>query len=180
VPFELALEPISLGVAFKLGQQLYASRLYTRFLTPEAITAVIIRGREMGIPALTALDVFHVIEGKPAPHAHLIIAQAERHPDCEYFMLLHTDNERATYETKNRKHPKPIQHTYTIQDAIDAGLCRAEIEPRTAGPKEKDARGQWDKRRAEMLRKTAGVQLVRIAYPSAAMGLYSVEELGGE
>ena len=178
-PFEMQLEPTSLGVAFKLGQALYASRMYTRFPTAEAITAVIVRGREMGLGALTALDTFHVIEGKPCPHAHLIISRAEEHPDCEYFMLTHSDNNYAEYTTKNRKHPKPITHRYSIQDAIDAGLCRKEIEPRTQMGV-KDSRGQWDKRRAEMLRKTAGVQLARIAYPSAALGLYSVEEMGGE
>lgn len=178
--YELALEPTSLGVAFKLGQALYASRLYARFPTAEAITAVIVRGREMGLGALTSLDVFHIIEGKPAPHAHFIISLGERHPDCEYFQLLHTDNEYAEYETKNRRHKSPIKHRYTIQDAVDAGLCGKEIAPRTAGPDEKDRRGNWDKRRAEMLRKTCGVQLVRIVYSSAALGLYAVEELGGE
>lgn len=178
-PFEMQLEPTSLGVAFKLGQALYDSRLYTRFPTAQAITAVIVRGREMGLGALTALDVFHIIEGKPCPHAHLIISRAEEHPDCEYFMLTHSDNNYAEYVSKNRKHPKAITHRYSIQDAIDAGLCRKEIEPRTQMGV-KDARGQWDKRRAEMLRKTAGVQLARIAYPSAALGLYSVEEMGGE
>lgn len=178
--YELALEPTSLGVAFKLGQALYASRLYSRFPTAEAITAVIVRGREMGLGALTSLDVFHIIEGKPAPHAHFIISLGERHTDCEYFEMLHSDNEYAEYETKNRKHKHPIKHRYTIQDAVDAGLCTKEIQPRTAAPDEKDRRGNWDKRRAEMLRKTCGVQLVRIAYPSAALGLYSIEELGGE
>lgn len=178
--YELALEPTSLGVAFKLGQALYASRLYSRFPTAEAITAVIVRGREMGLGALTSLDVFHIIEGKPAPHAHFIISLGERHPDCEYVQLLHSDNEYAEYETKNRKHKAPIKHRYHIDDAVDAGLCGKAILPRTAGPDEKDRRGNWDKRRAEMLRKTCAVQLIRIAYPSAALGLYSIEELGGE
>ncbi|HEY6875578.1 MAG TPA: 5'-3' exonuclease H3TH domain-containing protein [Candidatus Dormibacteraeota bacterium] len=177
--FELALEPTSLGVAFKLGAKLYDSRLYVRFGTPEAITAVIMRGREMGLPALTALDSFHVIEGKPAPHAHLITALAERHPDCEYFMLVSSDNKAAEYETKHRRHPRAIRHKYTVQDAIDAGLCTAEIAPRPPMG-QKDSRSNWDKRRAEMLRKTCAVQLVRIAYPDRAMGLYSIEELGGD
>lgn len=178
--FEMALEPTSMGTAWKLAQALWDSRLYVRFPTAEAIFAVVIRGREMGIPALTALDLFHIIEGKPAPHAHFIIARAESHPDCEYFQLLHSDNAYAEYETKNRRHKGPITHRYSIEDAVDAGLCGMEIVPRTAKPGEKDGRGQWDKRRKELLRKTCGVQLARIAYPSAAMGLYSIAELGGE
>jgi 5'-3' exonuclease len=180
VPFTLGLEPQSLGIAFKLAGALWESRLYSRFPSEQAIAAVIIRGRELGLGALTALDVFHVVEGKPAPHAHFIVSLAEQHEDCEYFMQISSDNEHAEYETKNRKHPKPIRHRYTVNDAVDAGLCRLEIEARDWGAKDgKDHRGNWDKRRAEMLRKTCAVQLVRIAYPYAALGLYSISELGG-
>ncbi|HVQ52902.1 MAG TPA: 5'-3' exonuclease H3TH domain-containing protein [Mycobacterium sp.] len=179
-PFEMQLEPMSLPQAFMLGKALYDSRLYTRFPNAQAITAVMIRGREMGVPALTALDCFHVIEGKPAPHAHFIAARAEAHTDCEYFMFVGGDATYAEYETKRRSQPKPIRHRYTIDDAVAAGLCLKEAAVRMAPMDQKDHRGNWDKRRAEMLRKTAAVQLARIAYPGAAMGLYSVEELGGD
>jgi len=178
--YELALEPTSLGVAMNMAAALYDSRLYTRFPSPEAILAVIVRGREMGLGALTALDAFHIIEGKPSPHAHLIVALAERDPECEYFALVSSDATQATYETKKRRNPKPQSMTYTIQQAVDAGLCNIELAPRTAKPGEKDARGPWDKRRAEMLRKTSAVQLVRAVYPNCALGLYSVEEMGGD
>jgi 5'-3' exonuclease len=175
--YERQLEPTSPQSAIMMGRLLFESRLYTRFGTAEAVTAVIIRGREMGLGALTSLDSFHVIEGKPCPHAHLIVSLAEARPECEYFMLVESTNERATYETKHRAQPKPVRHTYTVQDAVDAGLCGLKIEPRTAGPGEKDKRGNWDKRRAEMLRKTCAVQLARIVYPAAALGLYSIEEM---
>jgi 5'-3' exonuclease len=176
--YERQLEPTSPQSAIMMGKLLFNSRLYTRFGTAEAVTAVIIRGREMGMGALTSLDSFHVIEGKPCPHAHLIVSLAEARPECEYFMLVESTSELATYETKHRKQPRAVKHTYYIQDAVDAGLCGLEIVPRTAGPKEKDSRGNWDKRRAEMLRKTAAVQLARIVYPAAALGLYSIEEMG--
>lgn len=183
VAFERELEPRSLGQLFKLSAELYKAGLYSRFPTPQALAAVMMRGREMNVGAMASLDVFHVIEGRPSPSAHFIIGLAEQHHDCEYFMLVHSDNEYAEYETKNRRHPSPIRHRYDIQDAIDAGCCDKEIKPwiKPADPKAdpKDRRGQWDKRRKDMLRKTAGVQLARIAYPTAAIGLYAFEELGG-
>ncbi len=183
--YERQLEPRSPDAALKMATMLFDSRLYQRFGSREAICAVIIRGREMGLGALTALDVFHVIEGKPAPHAHLIVSIAENHADCEYFMMLHSDDQYAEYETKNRKHPRPTVHRYSIEDAVAAGLATLVPVPRDMtktpdGKFVKDGRGQWDKRRKEMIRKTCAVQLARIAYPSAALGLYSVEELGGE
>ena len=167
-PFELQLEPASIGGAFKLATGLFNSRLYSRFGTPEAIWAVIIRGREMGLGALTALDCFHVIEGKPALHAHLIIARAKALPECEYFRFVGGDATFAEYETKHRDDPEPTRLRYTYAEAEAAGV--------TTSPKGKT---NWQKRPAEMNRKTCGVQLVRIVYPHAALGLYSVEELEG-
>jgi 5'-3' exonuclease len=180
VEYIRALEPRSSSSAVAMGQILFDSRLFTRFGTAEAVTAVILRGRTLGLGALVALEVFHAIDTptglRLAMHAHLITAQAEKDPACEYFRYVSGDNTQATYETKHKNHDGPTRHTYTIQDAVDAGLCGLEIVPRD--PKDaKDRRGNWDKRRAEMLRKTCAVQLARIVYPAAAMGLYSVEEL---
>lgn len=168
VPAEYArqLEPNSMGTAYKLAKALYESRLYSRFPTAEAIFAVVLRGREMGVGALTALDSFHIIEGKPAPSAHFIIARAKAHPDCEYLQCTETTATTATWETKNRCNPKASKLTYTIEDAQAAGLLAK-------------AGGNWQKRPAEMLRKTAGVQLARMEYPEAALGLYAVEEMDG-
>lgn len=166
-PFEMQLEPTSLGIAFKLGQALYESRLYTRFPTAQAITAVIVRGREMGIGALTALDCFHVVEGKPYASAHLMIARAKADPDCEYFQLIESTAELATWETKNRRNPKPTRYTYTIGQAIKAGLLMKE-------------KNNWNTRPEDMLIKTSGAKLAKIEYTSSAIGLTSIEEMGGE
>jgi 5'-3' exonuclease len=166
VEYNQALEPMSLRQAHNLATGLAKSRLYGKFPNPEAIMAVIIRGREMGLGALTALDSFHVIEGKPSPSAHLIIARAKAHPDCEYFQCLETSGERAVWETKNRRNPKPTRLEYTIEQAGRAGLT--------------SRGGNWKARPDEMLRKTAGVQLARIEYPEAALGLYCPEELGSD
>jgi 5'-3' exonuclease len=164
--FDLSLQPETISGAFKLASGLHNSRLYNRFPSPEAITAVILRGREMGLGALTSLDLFHVVEGKPTPHAHLIISRAKAHPDCEYFQYVGGDATIAKYETKNKRNPKPTPHQYTIEEARKAGLIKSG--------------GNWEKRPAEMLRKTAGVQLARIEYPEAIAGLYAAEELGDE
>jgi hypothetical protein len=165
VTYERALEPMSSAAALKLGAVLYDSRLYSRFPSAAAITAVIMRGREMGMGALSSLDSFHVIEGKPAPHAYLIIARAKADPDCEYFQCVESSATSATWETKNRCNPKPTKVTYTIEQARLAGLLEK-------------AKGNWNTRPEEMLVKTAGAILARREYPAAAMGLYAVEEMG--
>lgn len=174
--WSLGLEPHSLGAAHKIAQYLHESRLYTKFANPEAILAVIIRGRELGLGLGAALDNFHIIEGRPSPYAHLLIARAMEHPDCEYFQFASGDDTYAEWTTKNRRNPKPTTLRYTIAQAKQAGVCPAVIDP-LPPVGAKDSRGQWSKRPSEMLRKTAGVQLVRLEYPSASQGLYAVEEL---
>lgn len=164
VEFSMQLEPQSIGGAYKLAEGLYNSRLYSRFSSAEAIWAIIIRGREMGLGALTALDMFHMIEGKPAMHAHLIIALCKKDPDCEYFQYKGGDDTFAEYETKHRREPEPTKLRYDIEQAERAGLLAKKGS-------------NWVRIPAEMLRKMAGVQLGRVVYPGAAMGVYAVEEL---
>jgi 5'-3' exonuclease len=180
MPFEMQLQPVSLKAAAALGAAIFNSRMFPKLPSADAVTAVILRGREMGITALTACQVFHFFEGQLVMHAHLITAKVEEHPDCEYFSFIGGDDTFAEYETKSRRKKTPTRLKYTIEQAKQAGLCPEEIRLRNPSPGEKDRRGNWEKRPAEMLRKTCAVQLGRIEYPSAALGLYSLEEVGGE
>ena len=172
VRYDQALEPTSLGAAMKLASALFNSRLYSKHQNPESILAIIVRGREMGLGALTALDCFQIVDNRPVPTAHFIIAKAKAHPDCEYLYCVETNAERATWETKNRRSPAPVRLTYTIEEARIAGMIKE-------AKGDKDA-NQWVKRAPEMLRKTAGVFLARMEYPDAALGLYAAEELGAD
>lgn len=162
--WSMQLEPNSLGAAQALAKGLFNSRLYPKFPTWEAIWAVIIRGREMGISAATALDSLSFFEGKVNVGAHLLIARAKEHPDCEYFQFVGGDDTYAEWETKNRKNPGVTRLKYTIEQAKLAGLVRD--------------KGNWVTRPAEMLRKTGGVQLARLEYPGALHDAYALEEMG--
>lgn len=170
------LQPGSVSDAAWLADRMYSSRLYSKYPNKYAILATMIRGKEMGFPVLTSLDMFHVIQGRPTLSANAIQSLAEKHPDCEYLRLVEANDVRAMWETKHRKHAGPTILEYTIQDAVQAGMATLEPAP-PPPPNKDDRRGQWDKRRKEMLRKTAMVQLVRLVYPSATMGLYAREEL---
>jgi 5'-3' exonuclease len=164
VEYRQALEPMSIREAFTLAKGLARSRLYSKFPNEDAILAIILRGREMGLGALTALDSFHHYQGKPMMGAWLIIAKAKEHPDCVYLQCVAASATEATWETKNRRNPKPTSVTYTIEQASRAGLANRD--------------GNWKARPEEMLVKTAGVILTRREYPSAALGLYCPEEMG--
>jgi 5'-3' exonuclease len=184
--FEKALEPANAAQALNMASVLWSSGLYTKFPNKEALYAVMTRGRELGLPAGASLDVFHWMPDvqKIAPLAHLVAALVERDPSCEYLMCVETDDKKATYEFKHRRHPRARTHTYSIEDAVQAGMCQLEPRPRDwtpdprTGKPPKDTRGIWDARRPEQLRKTCVVQIGRIYFPAAALGLYAMEEFG--
>jgi 5'-3' exonuclease len=163
--WSMGLEPHDLTTAYKLAKGLVNSRLYQKFQSAEAIWAVIIRGREMGLGALESLDSFHVVEGRPYPTAHLLVARAMKHPACEFFLMLESTDKIATYETKRRGAPAPTRLSYTIEQAERAGVVKQG--------------GNWVKRPDEMLRKTAAVQLARAVYPESLGSAYAAEEING-
>lgn len=170
VTYERALEPMSSTAALSLGRVLYDSRAFSRFPSPGAITAVVMRGRELGIPAIASLEAFHYLAdmNRIAPTWQTIVTLAEKAPQCEYIFWVEGDGKSATWETKHKKNPRPQRLTYTIEQATAAGLL--DVKP---GNKP----GNWHKRPDEMLRKTAAVQLARLAYPGATLGMYADFEL---
>lgn len=156
------LQPLDVDSAWRMAKGLYNGRLYGKFPSVEAVFTIIVKARELGLKVTTALDGFHVIEGKPSASADMMRALAERHPDCEYFRIIDSGPESATWETKHRRHPEPTRYTYTIVEARQAGLQG----------------GNWAKRPRDMLTKTAASKLARLVYPGATVGLYCPEEMG--
>ena len=165
----MSLEPSRINGARDLACWMHDSRMFPQFPNENAILAVIMRGRDLGMGAIAALQCFHYHDGHLTFHAHLIVARAKAHPDCKYFQFKGGDDTYAAYETWNRRDPEPTKLRYTIEQARQAGLVR---QTRNGND------SNWMRIPAEMLRKTCAAQLVRIAYPDAAMGLYAPEELG--
>jgi 5'-3' exonuclease len=179
--YTLALEPTSIGAAYQLAKGLYQSKLYQKFPNAEAIMAVIIRGRELGLGALTSCDLFHVIEGKPAMHAHLITGLVMKRADlCEYFECVESTESLARYETRRRGRDRPVVETFSIEDAVRI----VPLYPAKNGGWEQHTRsgkpGQWDKDPRNMLRVRASTRLARMVYPDIVAGLYAPEELEDE
>lgn len=162
--FETALEPKGLAQAEWLATHFASSGLYKQFPNKSAILAVALMGRSIGLGMAQSMNLFHFVEGRVCPHAHLIISMAKRHKSVVRLDCIETSATKAIYEIELANGRKR-QHPYTIDDARKAGLADRKI---------------WLARPAEMLRKTCAVQLIRMEVPDAALGLYSIEELGYE
>lgn len=154
------LQPQDLRACSVISKWLHASQLYPQFRSEQAIFAVIMRGKELGLGVTTALAGFHVVEGKPTASADLIRSLATRSPKCKYFRLVYSDESYAEWETWHVDHPEPTKYRYTIEEASKAGLRG----------------GNWEKRKRDMLTKTAAVKLARICYAGDVLGLYAPEE----
>lgn len=162
------LQPLDLQSARQLSVWFHNGQLYPKFATPEAILTIIVRGKELGLKATTALAGFHLIEGKPSASANLIRALAERDPNCEYLRCVHSDSTRAVWETRHRKWPVGVvdQYEYTIERAVQAGL--------TTGPNARN----WRTKTQEMLEKTSCSKGCNRWYAGAVGGVPCIEAMG--
>lgn len=163
------LQPLDLVSARTISEWIAASELYPQFKTATQIFAVLLRGKELGLGATTALAGHHVIDGRPVASADLLRALVERDPNFEYLMPVELSATRCVWEGKHKRHPRPVTYAYTIEEAVQAGLAKSGNYGKP---------GNWEKRPQDMLAKTASSKLARLLWPGATLGLYCPEELG--
>lgn len=159
-----ALEPSNLGGAWKLARALADARLFTAFGSPSKVLSIVLAGREHGLGAMASLQGYHLVEGKPAMSAQLMMGICLRHPDCEYFRPVYKDctAERARVICKRRSWPEPDEWVWTIQEARDAGLA---------------GRANWKRYTKNMLIWRCVANAARMFFPDVLAGVYTPEEL---
>lgn len=173
----LELEPTSTRDAFILAKSLHNSRLYSAFGSADAILAVILRGRSLGLDATTALANFHVIEGKPTMHATLIVGLVLQSGKAEYFDVVETTDEQAVYVTRRKGSTKEVEMAFTLADALAAGVLERLRDGTLRGVSRSGKPSNWDKWRRTMLRHRCAVELARAVYPDVTAGLYTPDEI---
>ena len=167
-PWDRALEPANSKGAVLLSRCLYNSRLFPQFGNEDAILAVILRGRSLGMDSVTALSTFHVIEGRPTMHASLIVGLVLRSGLAEYFTCVKTTDAEAWWVTKRKGNPHEVEFSYTIHEAEQAGL----LKPSRSGKP-----SNWMTRPKTMLRWRGATELARMEYPDVTTGLYTPDEV---
>lgn len=161
---DLALyDPNFANGAMSLAKQLSTSALLPRALQgkPADVLIVLLTGRELGIGPMQAIRGINVIDGKGVTSADLMVALAISKRDvCEYFRLLESSPQKATYETK-RVGSEPVKLTWTIQQAQTARLT---------------GKQNWQTYPDAMLRARCAAALARAVYPDLFLGVYTPEE----
>lgn len=138
--------------------------LPTSINTPEKAIALMIKGRELGVPAMYALSNIHIINGKPVCSAELMLALVQRDHGHDAIRVATTDNTKCVVEYK--QWGKVATYAFTIKDAEIAGLTQKG--------------GNWKSYPAAMLRARAISAVCRMAFPASIAGMYTPDELGGD
>lgn len=130
---------------------------------PEAVVAAILTGRELGIGPMQALRDIHMVDGRPAFAAQLMLAKMRQGG----IVLLETDSneERAWIKARRADNGEVAEFEFTIAEAETAGLLAK--------------KGQsWQKYRKDMLWARAVSRMAR-RFGSDMLGglVYSKEEL---
>lgn len=176
VEFERGLEPQTAGNAWKLAKILFESRVFPQHKSPNSILAVILRGRNLGLGAIPALQGFYVMEQRGVPQitasASLLIGLVKRHPVCEYFQCTESSADKVVWVTHRKGNPRPSRLEWTAEDAFRNGFT----DPKRYKSQYAWEQSNWYKQPRTMLRWRCGTELARMEYPDVTSGLYAAEE----
>lgn len=162
--WERGLDPRSQKEVITLATHVYNSRLFSAYGTPQGILTSIMLGRELGLPAMASLRGIHIIEGRHALSAQLMVALILKSGLAEYFRPVDISDTTATYETLRKGDGnRPFSITHTIEMAKTAQL----LKPNS----------NWEKVPTDMLVARCQSRLARLIYPDIIGGLYTPEEL---
>lgn len=130
--------------------------------TPEKAIAIIMKGKELGIGAMEALSSINVIQGKPSVSPQLMLALARRTGELEDMKMEATD--KGATVTITRKGQSPYTTKFGIAEATALGLL---------------SKDNYKKQPATMFQWRALAGNLRVTFPDAISGLYTVDEMEG-
>jgi hypothetical protein len=165
IPFEKML-PAAQGWALLKQQSeelIKSGFLPSGIKTAAQAVAIMLKGRELGIPPMQALSHIHVINGKPTMSAELMLAQILRlHPRTKISYPVRS-SERCEIKVI-REGCEPSTFVFTIEDATRAGVM---------------GNPTWKKYPRAMLHARCVSEMARSLFPDAISGIsYTAEELG--
>lgn len=134
--------------------------------SPEAIAVVGLKGQELGIPMMMALNHVHVIQGKPTISAELMRALILR--AGHRFTVIESTADKAVvggqrWDNHTNEYNQQVTATFTLDDAQKAGIA---------------GKGNWNKFPKAMLIARATSILARDHFADVLMGAsYTSEEI---
>jgi hypothetical protein len=160
------IQPIEYDTLSKLAkvaaQSGYANKNETQVLF------IMLKGIELGISPMQALDGIQVIQNKTTVSPQLMLALINRSGELEDIKIDDPDTIRAKNACSvmmKRKGRSPHTEVFSMEDAKTMGLA---------------GKDNWKKQPAVMLKWRAVAACARIAFPDIIQGVYSPEEMGAD
>lgn len=184
VPPGFSLVPTSFDDAIKIAEYLAKSELVPKdyINKPSNIVVAIAWGQEIGLAPLQALQNIAVINGRGVIWGDAALALCMSKPDFEdiHEEITGTGDDRVAVCTVKRKGRTPVTRSFSVQDAIQAGLWQTKPEVERKGQNgnytvKNDS--PWYKYQPRMLQMRARGFGLRDMFPDAMRGLYLAEEL---
>lgn len=150
------------GTIFGMAQQLVPTGFLPKAVdSPQKAAAIMLKGRELGVPPMYALSNITVIQGKPTANAEMMLALVKRAygRDAVWVEKSTPDVAKIGYLV----HGKPRYYEFTIDMAKKAGLLSNQT---------------WTKYPDAMLRARAISAVCRMEFPEVIGGMYAPGELG--
>lgn len=133
--------------------------------TPQQAMAIMLTGKELGLPPMQAIRGINIIKGNPTLKPELMLALCLQRIKGFQYQFKDCDNKSATFICKRPEMIEPYTSTFTMEDAKAAGLAGKEI---------------WTKYPGNMLRWRAVANALHIVAPDVLVGVYTPEEIGAE
>lgn len=131
--------------------------------TPAAALAVMLTGREIGIPPMMALRQIHVIDGKPGMSAELQLARFKR--AGHRFKWGKTDSTVAEILVCPKGDDSWTLFSFSMAEAKQAEVT---------------GKANWKRYPAAMLRARCAMLAIRAVAPDVSAGFYDPDELGDD
>ena len=133
--------------------------------TPEQALAIMLTGRELGIPAMAALNTINVIQGKPAVSPQLMLALIERSGQLENIEIETDPDGRWVSVIMKRRGRSAHNEVFGENEARAMGLL---------------AKDNYKKQPTVMYKWRAVAAAARTVFPDVILGLYTPDEMGAE
>lgn len=129
--------------------------------TPEQALAIMLTGRELGIPTMAALNTINVIQGKPTVSPQLMLALIERSGQLED--IVYDARPDAVSVTMKRRGRTAHTETFGKNEASAMQLT---------------GKDNYKRQAAVMYKWRAVAACARVCFPDVILGLYTPEEMG--
>ncbi|UQN06796.1 hypothetical protein [Deinococcus sp. QL22] len=131
--------------------------------SPEAAVAIMVKGMELGLPAMAALNGITVIQGKPTVSPQLMLSLINRSGQLEDLQIATgTDGATVTMKRKGRS------------------AFTAKFGPNEAEAMQLNNKDNYKKQAPVMYQWRAVAACARVVFPDVIDGLYTPEEMGAE